>query len=70
MTDNRFDEETEKRMGQVVLAPRGAHSAKPPIFRERIVQLLGDRPRVELFARGEATPGWDAMGMESDGTVW
>jgi N6-adenosine-specific RNA methylase IME4 len=56
-------------MGQVVLAPRGAHSAKPPIFREKIVQLLGDRPRLELFAR-EHTAGWDAHGLDLDGTRW
>jgi N6-adenosine-specific RNA methylase IME4 len=58
-------------MGQVVLAPRGAHSAKPPIFREKIVQLLGDRPRVELFSReAEGTDGWVHKGIESDGTTW
>jgi N6-adenosine-specific RNA methylase IME4 len=56
-------------MGQVVLAPRGKHSAKPPIFREKIVELLGDRPRVELFAR-ETVAGWTAMGVDADGTRW
>jgi site-specific DNA-methyltransferase (adenine-specific) len=50
---------------QVLLAPRpgGRHSAKPPEIRERIVELLGDLPRIELFAR-ERTPGWDAWGNE------
>ena len=51
---------------QVVLSPRGEHSAKPPEVRERIVQLLGDLPRVELFAR-ERVEGWDAMGNGIDG---
>lgn len=50
---------------QVVLAPRGAHSAKPPVFRDRIVELCGDRPRLEMFARGTPTPGWDVWGNES-----
>lgn len=50
----------------VVLAPRGEHSAKPPEVRERIVQLLGDLPRVELFAR-ERAAGWDAWGNEVPG---
>lgn len=48
---------------QVVLAPRGAHSAKPPVFRDLIVELCGDRPRVELFAR-DAAAGWTSWGNE------
>lgn len=42
---------------------RGEHSAKPPEARNRIVQLLGDIPRIELFAR-ERVPGWDAWGNQ------
>lgn len=51
--------------GQVVLAPRPAnkHSAKPAEFHDRIVQLLGDVPRIELFAR-QRVAGWDAWGNE------
>ena len=48
---------------QVVLAPRGAHSEKPAIFREHIERLCGDRPRIELFARTRV-PNWDAWGAE------
>lgn len=48
---------------QIVLAPRGRHSAKPPEVRDRIVQLMGDVPRIELFAR-ERVEGWDAWGNE------
>jgi N6-adenosine-specific RNA methylase IME4 len=51
--------------GQIVLAPRGAHSEKPAIFRERIVDLLGDVSRIELFAR-QRVDGWDAWGNEVD----
>lgn len=51
-------------MSQVVLAPRGAHSAKPAIFRDRIVTLCGDVPRIELFAR-EAADGWQSWGAEA-----
>ena len=50
-------------MRQVVLAPRGRHSEKPSVFRDRIVELVGDRPRIELFARTTA-PGWDCWGNE------
>lgn len=49
--------------GQVVLAPRGRHSEKPEVFRQRIIELLGDVPRIELFAR-QRVPGWDAWGNE------
>ena len=32
--------------------------------RRRIVELLGDVPRIELFARQRA-PGWDAWGDQT-----
>lgn len=47
----------------VLDVPVGKHSAKPAEARERIVELIGDVPRVELFAR-EEVPGWDAWGNE------
>lgn len=50
----------------LVLSPRGPkHSQKPAIVRDKIVQLVGDLPRIELFAT-ERTPGWDAWGNEVD----
>nr|WP_326185395.1 MT-A70 family methyltransferase [uncultured Oscillibacter sp.] len=48
---------------QIVEAPFLEHSRKPAEVRERIVRLLGDVPRIELFAR-ERVPGWDAWGNE------
>ena len=48
---------------QLIVAPVGRHSAKPPETRDRIVQLLGDLPRIELFARDQ-TPGWTSWGNE------
>lgn len=57
-----FDEKIE----QNVFAPRpgNKHSAKPPIVRDRIVQLFGsDVKRVELFSR-DVIPGWDAWGNQ------
>lgn len=53
---DHLDEET-------IFAQRGRHSAKPPEVRDRIVRLLGDVPRIELFAR-ERVAGWDAWGNE------
>lgn len=47
----------------LVVAPVGRHSAKPPEVRDRIVTLMGDLPRIELFAR-DRTPGWDVWGND------
>lgn len=39
------------------------HSQKPVEIKDKIVTLLGDLPRIELFAR-EKTEGWDVWGNE------
>jgi N6-adenosine-specific RNA methylase IME4 len=52
----------------LVIAPRGQHSAKPPEVRERIVKLLGDLPRAELFAREQAA-GWDTWGNQVESSI-
>jgi len=41
------------------------HSQKPGATRDRIVALMGDVPRIELFARTTA-PGWDVWGNQTD----
>lgn len=51
---------------QLVKAPRRGHSRKPDEVRERIVELCGDKPRVELFAR-DCAPGWVCIGNGIDG---
>ena len=48
---------------QIIEAPIERHSKKPDIIREKIVEPLGDLPRVELFARN-TTEGWDVWGNE------
>ena len=45
--------------------PDRTHSRKPDEIRQRIVKLLGDIPRIELFAR-ERVPGWNCWGNETD----
>ena len=47
----------------VIEAPVTRHSEKPNEVRERIVQLMGDISRVELFAR-KRYRGWKAWGNE------
>ena len=53
---------------QVVLSRIERHSKKPEEVRRRIEQLIGDVPRVELFARQRA-PGWDVWGDHVAGTI-
>jgi N6-adenosine-specific RNA methylase IME4 len=50
-------------ISQIILEPVGRHSQKPDIVRRKIVELMGDLPRIELFAR-ERVEGWDAWGNE------
>jgi N6-adenosine-specific RNA methylase IME4 len=55
-----------KGVQQVIIEPQREHSRKPDIARERILQLMGDLPRIELFAR-EKTEGWTSIGYDIDG---
>lgn len=48
----------------VIKAPVQEHSRKPAEYRERLVQLMGNVLRIELFARGESDNGFDAWGNE------
>jgi len=52
----------------LLVAPRGRHSEKPKETRTRIVQLFGDMPRIELFARDQE-PGWDVWGYEVNSSI-
>lgn len=52
----------------VRLSVVGVHSEKPKEFRDDIVELCGDVPRLEMFAR-QRVPGWDALGDEIDGSI-
>lgn len=48
---------------QFIISPVQEHSKKPNEVREKIVDLMGDVPRIELFARSY-TEGWDVWGNE------
>jgi len=50
-------------VSQVLDNPVEGHSKKPDIVRDKIVELMGDIPRIELFAR-QKTKGWDSWGNE------
>ena len=44
-------------VGQLVFSPLRRHSQKPAEVRDKIVELMGDLPRIELFAREAARDG-------------
>ena len=52
----------------VIYAPINKHSKKPKETRERIIRLVGDLPRVELFAR-QKSEGWDIWGNELENSL-
>lgn len=51
------------KVGQLIFAPLRNHSQKPDEARTKITELVGDLPRIELFARQYAD-GWDCWGNE------
>lgn len=62
-----------KTIKQQVSALRTDHSKKPDEVRKRIVELMGDLPRIELFCRDDGNKnlfgqtrmaGWDVWGNE------
>ena len=57
-----------KGVHQVIVSPVEEHSKKPDEARKRIVELMGDVPRIELFAR-QKTPGWDVWGNEAPDSI-
>ena len=52
-----------KNIHQVIISHVEEHSKKPAEARRRIEALIGDVPRIELFAR-QSPPGWDVWGNE------
>lgn len=56
------------RVHQFIISPLREHSRKPDEAREKIIELMGDLPRIELFAR-QRTDGWDAWGNEVESDI-
>jgi len=50
-------------VSQIIKSTPKAHSQKPDIVRQKIIQLCGDLPRIELFARTKVY-GWDVWGND------
>jgi len=53
---------------QLIMSPRQKHSQKPAEVRDRIIRLVGDLPRIELFAR-QKVEGWDCWGNEVESDI-
>lgn len=51
------------KVSQVIDTHIEEHSKKPAIVRDKITELVGDLPRIELFAR-QTSEGWDSWGDE------
>lgn len=51
------------KVWQLIFSPLRRHSEKPPETRDKIVELMGELPRIELFAR-QKIDGWDCWGNE------
>ncbi len=62
-TKGKILERKSKSVSSVLCTHIERHSKKPDETRERIVQLFGDIPRIELFARAYAD-GWRCWGNE------
>ncbi len=56
------------KVSSIIMYPREEHSKKPTIIRKKIIQLCGDLPRIELFAR-QKTEGWDVWGNEIESDI-
>lgn len=52
-----------RSQSQIIESEVKKHSQKPAIVRDKIVELCGDLPRIELFAR-QQVDGWDCWGNE------
>ena len=57
-----------RKVHQIIDTPIEEHSRKPAIVRDKIVELVGDLPRIELFAREKVT-GWDSWGNEIESDI-
>ena len=52
-----------KSVRQLIVSKLQQHSKKPDCVRDRIIELCGDLPKIELFAR-QKVEGWDSWGNE------
>lgn len=56
------------KIRQLIYSQIEEHSKKPDIVRQNIIELCGDLPRIELFAR-QTVDGWDCWGNEVESNM-
>jgi N6-adenosine-specific RNA methylase IME4 len=68
----KFASKVNKRTkpNQIVMAPRGAHSAKPEFVRDTIIDMIFEEQRetcigLELFSRGASNANWAVWGDQT-----
>jgi len=56
-------------ISQMIITSKTKHSEKPKEARNKIIQLVGELPRIELFARSsqKVENGWVNVGYDVDG---
>lgn len=57
-----------RKVKQLIQAEKRGHSIKPDEARDRIIELFGKLPRLELFARTQTT-GWDVFGNQVKNSI-
>jgi site-specific DNA-methyltransferase (adenine-specific) len=58
----------KRGINQILIEPKTLHSRKPNEIRKRIIEMCGDLPRLELFAR-EQKEGFDVFGDEVENSI-
>lgn len=61
-------ERISKSVHQVIMTPIEEHSKKPDIIRDKIIELYGDLPRIEMFSR-QRKEGWHSWGNEVENDI-
>ena len=61
--DCQLTEIVEWGISNLIVSPIQEHSKKPNIVRDKIIQLVGDLPRIEIFGRTKVH-GWDVIGND------
>jgi N6-adenosine-specific RNA methylase IME4 len=61
-------ERKAKNIHSVIMSKLEHHSKKPDEVRNKILELYGDLPRIELFAR-EKIQGWDVWGNQINSDI-
>jgi len=56
------------KVSSVIISPINGHSRKPDEVMDKIVELCGGVPRIELFARRKVE-GWDCWGNEVESDI-